>query len=194
MTDTVPPHSNPSWQFLEALPGLTKIDDELHLALQPAMTQGRDEDRGFAQAAWMLAKALHFLLEAAQSDDPSGFDAALAEADTDALAAAGHVRSLRAAAAPVEELAAAGEVSRSAVLDLGECAATGAAVRILWPDTGQGLAPDEVQADLDALGRMRWTSARYGQLPVDGRAQLDLAAALDGIAAAYTRTAPGTTP
>jgi hypothetical protein len=50
-----------------------------------------------------------------------------------------------------------------------------------------------VQADLDALGTARWNSARHGQLPIDGRVQLDLAAALDGIAAAYTRAAPGAT-
>ena len=189
---TGPPHSNPSWQFLAALPDLARIDEELALALQPAMTQGRDQDRGFARAAWMLSKALRFLLEAAQSGDPSGFDAALAEVDTSALAAAWHARGIRAAAATVEELAAAGEVSRSAGLDLGECAAAGAAVRILWPDPSEGLAPDELEVDLDPPGRARWRSGRHGQLPVDGRAQLDLAAALDSLAAAYAQTVPGT--
>jgi hypothetical protein len=135
MIDAAPPHSTPSWQFLEALPGLTRIADELQLVLQPAMTPGRDEDRGFARSAWMLTKALRFLLEAAQSDDPSAFGDALAEAVTDALAAAGHVRSLHAAAATVEELAAAGEISRSTGL-------TSASARPLAPQSvSSGPAP-----------------------------------------------------
>jgi hypothetical protein len=40
-------------------------------------------------------------------------------------------------------------------------------------------------------GRMSWRSARHGQMAVDGRAQLDLADALDGLAAAYGRTVLG---
>jgi hypothetical protein len=98
---------------------------------------------------------------------------------------------IRAAAATVEELAAAGEVSRSAGLDLGDCTAADAKIRIMWPDLREGLAADELQVDLDALGRARWRSDRHGQLPVDGRAQLDLAAALDSLAAAYAQTYPG---
>ena len=53
----------------------------------------------------------------------------------------------------------------------------------ITPPTSSGWTP---------LGRFRWTSDRHGQLPIDGRAQLDLAAALDGLAAAYVRTVPGT--
>jgi len=193
MTGAIPPHSSPSWQFQEALPSLIKIADDLQQALQPAMTQGRDYERTFAQAGRMLSKALDFLLQAAQSDDPSGFDAALAGADVSALAAAGHMRSLRAAQFTPDELATAGEVARSSGMDLGECAATGVTVRILWPDPGQGAATDEIQADLDALGRARWGSSRHGKLPIDGRIQLDLAAALDAIAALYTRVTPRAT-
>jgi hypothetical protein len=38
-----------------------------------------------------------------------------------------------------------------------------------------------------------WRSARHGQLPVDGRTQLDLASALDVLAAVYGRARdPGT--
>jgi hypothetical protein len=88
----IPLHSNPSWLFLEALPDLARIDDELAAALQSAMTQGHDHDRGFAEAAWMLSKALGFLVTVARSDDPAAFDAALVEVDTDALAVAGRVR------------------------------------------------------------------------------------------------------
>ncbi len=155
------------------------------------MTQGRDQDRGFAEAAWMLAKALRFLLRAAQSDDPAAFDAALAEVDTDALAVAGRVRGLRAAAAPPGELAAAGEASRSAALDLGECAAAGATVRILLPEGANGETADEIEVEVGGDGRVTWRSARHGRLAVDGRTQLDLAAALDGLAAAYGRTVLG---
>ena len=107
------------------------------------------------------------------------FDAALAEAATDALATAGHVRSLRVAAALSDELAAAGEAARSAGLDLGECAATAATVRIALPAGTNGQASDELQVDMDDDGRVSWRSARYGQLTVDGRMQLDLVAALD---------------
>jgi hypothetical protein len=115
------------------------------------MTEGRDQDRGFAEAAWMLAKALRFLLNAAQSDEPDAFDAALAEADTDALAAAGHLRSLRAAAALREELAAVGEAARSAGEDLGEWAATGATIRAVTGG-GDGGTADEIQVDMDSVG------------------------------------------
>ena len=115
----------------------------------------------------------------------------LTEVDTDVLAAAGHVRSLRAAAALPEELAAAGEAARSAGQDLGECAATSAAVRIAQPGSTDGGTADEMQVDLDDDGRVGWHSARYGELAVDGRTQLDLAAALDGLAAAYGRTVRG---
>ena len=139
----------------------------------------------------MLAKALGFLLEAAQSDDPGAFDAALAETDTDALATAGHVRSLRAAAALPDELAAAGEAARSAGLDLGECAATAATVRIALPVGTNGQTSDELQVDMDDDARVSWRSARYGQLTVDGRTQLDLVAVLDELAAAYGRTVLG---
>jgi len=142
------------------------------------MTKGREEDRGFAQAAWMLAKALRFLLDAAQSDDPGAFDAALAEVDTDTLAAAGHVRSLRAAAALPDELAAAGEAGRAAGY-LAECSASRAVVQVA---TGTGGVADEIQVDIDADGRVTWQSAQHGPLDVDGRTQLDLAAALDGFA------------
>ncbi|MGH3229163.1 MAG: hypothetical protein ACRDOA_11380 [Streptosporangiaceae bacterium] len=51
MTSTIPPHPNPSWQFLGALPELSRVADDLHRALRPAMTQGRDQDRSFAEAA-----------------------------------------------------------------------------------------------------------------------------------------------
>src|SRR5260370_34754756 len=129
-----PPHATPSCQFLEALPALARVEDELAAALRPAMTQGRDQDRGFAEAAWMLAKALRFLLRAAQSDDPAAFDAALAEVDTDALAVAGRVRGLRAAAAPPGDPAPPGEPSRPAALNLGACPAGAGPVRMLLPD------------------------------------------------------------
>jgi hypothetical protein len=180
----IPPHSNPSWQFLHALPSLARITEELNAALLPAMTTGRDEDREFARAAWMLAKALRFLLDAAQADDPGAFDAALAEADTDALAVAGYLRSLRAAAALPDELAAVGEAARAAGQDLGECTATSATIQMM---TRYGTA-DEIQVGIGTYGRVSWRSAQHGQQAVDGRTQLDLAAALDGLAAAYTRS------
>jgi hypothetical protein len=113
------------------------------------------------------------------------------EAATSALAA----RGIRAAAATVEELAAAGEVSRPA----GRAGWTLASARPPVPPSAScGLTPardwppDELEVDLDPLGRARWRSGRHGQLPVDGRAQRDLAAALDSLAAAYAQTVPGT--
>jgi hypothetical protein len=178
-----PPRSHPSWRFCEALPELTRISAGLDAALLPAMTTGREDGRGFAETAWMLAKALRFLLDAAQSDDPAAFDAALAEVDADALAAAGHARGLRAAAALPEELAAAGETARAAGYPA-ECAATSAVVGIV---TGSGRAAEQIQVQLDADGRASWQSDRHGQLAVDGRTQLDLAAALDLLAEAYWR-------
>jgi hypothetical protein len=176
------PHSNPSWQFLQALPCLARITGHLNAALLPAMTTGRDEDREFARAAWMLAKALRFVLDAAQADDPGAFDAPLAEADSSALAAAGDLRALRAAAALPGQLAAAGEAARSAGQDLGECTAPSASIQAV---TGNETA-DEIQVGINTDGRVTWRSAQHGQLDVDGRTQLDLAAALDEVAAVYT--------
>jgi hypothetical protein len=194
MTDATPPSYRPSRELLDAVPGLARIADELNIVLRPAMLAGHPDSRGMAEAGWMLAKALRFLAVAARvADDRDSMDQALSEVDTDALAVAGRIRSVRGIAASPEKLAAAGESARQADFDLGDPIAAGVTVRVLWPDTGQGPVSDEVTADLDALGRMRWTSTRYGQLPVDGRTQLDLGAALDGIAAAYARTALGVT-
>ncbi len=66
---------------------------ELAEGLRPAMTQDTTGECGFADVAWMLAKALRFLLQgaiAAQDGDAGGRDQALAETDADLLAAAGY--------------------------------------------------------------------------------------------------------
>jgi hypothetical protein len=57
--------------------------------------------------------------------------------------------------------------------------------------TGSSGTADDIQVDLDSDGRVSWRSARYGQLAVDGRTQLDLAAALGQFAAVYWRAGLG---
>ena len=184
---------SPSREISDAAPDLARLADDLNVILQPAMLAGHPDERGLAEAGWMLAKALRFLAAAAQAADPASLDEALSEVDTDALAAAGHARSVRGIVAAPEKLAAAGEASRQSDFDLGDPIATAATVRLLSldDDSAEGAAHDEVTAQLDAHGKTRWTSARYGQLRVDGRAQLDLDAALDGVASAYARIVLG---
>src|SRR5436309_711392 len=112
MTDATQPSYNPSRELLEAVPDLTRIADELNVVLKPAMLAGHPDSCGMAEAGWMIAKALRFLAAAGQASDAPGQDEALDEADTDLLAAAGHVRAVRAAANPIEKLVAAGEADR----------------------------------------------------------------------------------
>jgi len=50
---------------------------------------------------------------------------------------------------------------------------------------------DQLRVAVDGDGRVSWRSAQHGQLAVDGRTQLDLAAVLDGLATAYGRTVLG---
>jgi hypothetical protein len=185
VTAPAPDVSRPSRQFLDALPDLTRIESELGKALLPAMTQGSDDSRGFANTAWMLAKALRFLLEAAAPDDPADLDAALAEVDASTMIAAGHARSLRAAAGDPGALAAATESARQADWDLGGCLVTSATARTLAGDED-----DEIRISLDDTGQVNWHSQARGPLPVDGRTQLDLAAVLDALGAACERAVP----
>ncbi len=56
---------------------------------------------------------------------------------------------------------------------LGECLATAVTVATMTDDD-RSLQTDEFQAEADADGRISLASLRHGQLPVDGRAQLDL--------------------
>jgi hypothetical protein len=175
--------------FWRAVPELARIEAALGEALLPAMTQGPAEERGYADVAWMLAKALRFLLQAAraaQDGDAGALDEALAEVDADLLAAAGYARALRAAAATPQALAAAGEAARMNAAGLGECLAAAVTITTVT-DTDSGLETDEVRAEADAAGRISLASARHGELPVDGRAQLDLAAALDALSAVCGR-------
>jgi len=177
--------------FLQAVPELGRIEAALGEALRPAMTQASSEDHGFADAAWMLAKALRFLLQAATAPDGGGaaLDEALAEVDADLQAAAGYTRILRAAAATPQALAAAGEAVRINAAELGEHLATAVTIVTMTDDDNRGLETDEFQAEVDADGRISLTSLRHGQLPVDGRAQLDLAAALEALGTVCGRAA-----
>jgi hypothetical protein len=100
---------------------------------------------------------------------------------------------LRAAGSGLPALAAAGEKTRAARLERGECAANSATVGIVWAGSGAGLdSPDQVHVDMDAGGAVHWASGQYGQLAVDGTTQLDLAAALDAVAAVCARAVLGT--
>ncbi len=185
----IPLAARPAAQFLRATPELNRIEAALAEALRPAMTQEPSDERGFADVAWTLAKALRFLLQAASaaSDrDPGALDEALAEVDTDLLAAAGYARDLRAAAAKPQALAATGEAARMNAAALGEWVATAATVATM-NDTYTGLETDECRVAVDDRGQISLASLIYGELPVDGRTQLDLAAAMEAFAVAYGR-------
>ena len=187
MGDQTGPCRGAGREFFAAVPDLARIADDLDITLRPAIL--KDHSDNLAKAGWMIAKALRFLVAAGRAETGPDMDEALAEADVGLLAASGHVRDARAAATPAEQLAAVAGTSRDADLDLGDPIAVGGTIRILRPDTGTDPAIDNLQVNLDAAdGILRWSSGLYGQLPIDGRAQLDLTATLDGIAAAYSRT------
>jgi len=187
----IPAAARPAELFAQAIPELARIEAALAEALRPAMTQDPSGERGFADVAWMLAKALRFLLQAAsaaQGGDAGALDEALAEVDADLRAAAGYARILRAAAATPQALAAAGEAARANAAGLGQCVATTVTVATMTDDD-PGLQTDEFQVAVDAAGRISLASLRHGHLPVDGRAQLDPAAALEALGTVCGRAA-----
>jgi len=170
-------------------PDLRRIADELQAVLRTALPSG-ERDRRLARAGLELADALRYLAAAAAGTDQEAQDEALAEADTRLQCAGRHARAARALAATPGELADAEEAERDRDLDTSQCIATAATVTVLWPATGKGPRPGEVRAVTSPQG-LRWASDIHGQLPADGRAYLDVAAALATFTAACQRAATG---
>ncbi len=83
--------ATPSQPFTDALPALRRLDEELAAALTPAMTR-QERPCGYGAVAWMLAKLLHYLLQAASGDQVAE---ALAEVEADARAVLHRVHELR---------------------------------------------------------------------------------------------------
>jgi hypothetical protein len=191
-SETADRGGRPAAQLPALAPDLRRIADEIQAVLRDALPSG-EQDRRLARAGLELAGALRYLADAAAGTDQAAQDEALAEADTRLLSAARHTRAARALAATTGELAAAEEAERDRDLDTSQCIATAATVTVLWPATGQGPRPDEVRAVTSPRG-LRWTSALHGELPADGRAYLDVAAALAAFAAACQRAATGGDP
>ncbi|MFD8563409.1 hypothetical protein ACFV1N_39565 [Streptosporangium canum] len=180
----VPEQARPGEAFTAALPDLQRLHAELQRVLLPAMTRDGTEC-DFARAAWMMAKGLSFLLQAAQAPDARALELALAEVGVDAVATAARVRDLRAANLALPTLAAADHVARAAGFDLDDSLTYEFSARI---EIGcDDVATDQVDVAMDGGGHITWTSQRYGALPMDGRTHLDLAAVTDALGDAYDR-------
>jgi hypothetical protein len=172
----------PSQQLLEALPALQRLE-ELAARLTPAMT-GTDQPDGYTQAAWMPAKLLHFLLQAAATTDQAECQAGLMEVDAAAVIRAVH--RLRAAMAGVEELTIS-EVEQR-LLDLDDTVVVDQADLVVTLPTGEfadsGLP---VAVGVDGHGQATVASSRHALFePVDGQVQLGVAAALRALGQALT--------
>jgi hypothetical protein len=173
----------PSQPLLEALPALQRLEEELAARLTPAMT-GTDQPDGYTQAAWMTAKLLHFLLQAAATTDRAERQAGLVEVEADAVIRAVH--RLRAAMAGVEELAASEVEQRP--LDLDDTVVVDQADLVVTLPTGEFAdSALPVAVGVDGHGRATVASNRHARFdPVDGQAQLGVAAALRALGQALT--------
>lgn len=173
--------STPSPEFRAAVPELERIHTALLAALRPTYPRGQD---GYAVAAFMMAKGLRFLLDAADPGaDSAEMDAALREVEFDLAAATGHVRDVRAAGTLPDDLAAAEGTYRMNVSDV-EALASSITAQASLPESFDAVA---VRVAIDGDGRVSWSSDLHGELPVGGRAQLDLAAALALLGQVFTR-------
>jgi hypothetical protein len=175
----------PSPQLLAALPALHRLEEELAARLTPAMTATVHPD-GYTHAAWMTAKLLRFLLQAAATSDPVGRLAGLVEVEADAAAVIRAAHRLRAAMASMDELAAA-ELEQH-LLDLDDTVVVDHADLIVTLPTGE-FADSALPVAVGMHGHGRMTVTGSSQLridPVDGQAQLGVAAALRALGLALT--------
>jgi hypothetical protein len=166
----------PSPQLLKALPALRRLEEELADRLTPAIT-GTVESDGYSQAAWMTAKLLRFLFQAAATSDPAERQASLVEVEADAAAVIRAVHQVRAATVSLDDLAAA--EAEHVLLDLGDTVVVHQADVVVSLPTGEyadSAVPVAIRVDGD--GRVTMTSSSHAYFLVDGHAQLGVAAAL----------------
>ena len=174
----------PSRQLLAALPALRRLEEELTDRLTPAMTATVESD-GYSQAAWMTVKLLRFLFQAAATSDSAERQASLVEVEADAAAVIRAVHQVRAATVSLDDLAAA--EAEQAVLDLDDTVVVHQADVVVSLPTGE-YADSElpVAIRVDGDGRVTVTSSSHADFPVDGHAQLGVAAALRVLGQALT--------
>jgi hypothetical protein len=175
----------PSPQLLEALPALHRLEEELADRLTPAIT-GTVESDGYSQAAWMTAKLLRFLFQAAATSDPTERQASLVEVEADAAAVIRAAHQVRAATASLDDLVA--DDGEQLLLDLDDTVVVQQADVVVSLPTGEyaDLALP-VAVRVDGQGRVTVTTsshARFG--PVDGQTQLGITTALRALGQALT--------
>jgi hypothetical protein len=175
----------PSPQLLKALPALRRLEEELADRLTPAIT-GTVESDGYSQAAWMTAKLLRFLFQAAATSDPTERQVSLVEVEADAAAVIRAVHEVRAATASLDELVA--DAGEQLLLDLDDTVVVQRADLAVSLPTGEYADLElPVAVRLDGRGQVSVASsshARFG--PVDGQIQLGVAAALRVLGQALT--------
>jgi hypothetical protein len=175
----------PSPQLLEALPALRRLEEELADRLTPAIT-GTVESDGYSEAAWMTAKLLRFLFQAAATSDPTERQASLVEVEADAAAVIRAAHQVRAATVSLNDLVAAD--GEQLLLDLDDTVVVHQADLVVSLPTGEYADLElPVAVRLHGDGRVSVASsshARFG--PVDGQIQLGVAAALRVLGQALT--------
>lgn len=180
-----PSPAEPGTEFRAALPHLRTATETLFGALLEAMNRADP----YAEAAWRLAKALSFLLDAADhgTADRTTLMADLTEVGDSTALAAARARALLAAAVPVLDLARFYDDYRLNRSALGESLATRITVELLDGGDGEdGYAGPRDVLDVELAGEsVSVKSERHGRLPTDGRALLDWDAVLSAAAAAY---------
>ncbi|MEU5884980.1 hypothetical protein [Spirillospora sp. NPDC047279] len=149
----------PPPEFMNALPALTKVEEQLAGVLGPARYRITETGRqdAYIQAAWALTQALSSLLEAATVDAATDRDLALNETDDAAVQAAGHAPDLRAAIQPVRELAAAEAHDRDRTVDL-YALVTALSASLALPD--DDLTTAIVTAEITVRGSRRGRTRR----------------------------------
>ncbi|MEU1729253.1 hypothetical protein [Nonomuraea sp. NPDC005692] len=171
MTSSTPapgPAAVPGAEFHAALPELRTVSDALYGALSQPMNQSDP----YAEIAWQLAKALAFLLNAA---DRSGDHAALMEglgqvSDSTATAAA-RARALLAAGVPVLTLAADRAADRENRTALGDSLTTRVTAELLTADEhGDSYGGPRDLLDVELTGdSIAVKSELHGTLATDAR-------------------------
>jgi hypothetical protein len=182
------------------LPALRAAQEALFGALSEPMNRADP----YAETAWRLAKALSFLLDAADAADSMALMRDLTEVGDSTAAVAARARALLATTVPVLDLARFYDDYRLTRAALGDSVATRVTVELL--DGGDG--EDGYDGPRDVLdvelagGSVAVKSVRHGILPTDGLALLAWDAVLRAAAAAYDQATahlreeaePGTTP
>jgi len=171
-----------------ALPALRALDERLGQVLLPSITVGTPT--AMAGSLWQLAKALHFLVDALDTDSAQA-QAPILTGASDALDhAAGDLRQARADLSHLQDLAAEEHEQRMASVDIEpEAIANSADLEVSLPDAFG--TPARIQIRVDAsTGRASWSTPDVELDPIGGRRQLDLTTALRMLAETITGALP----